>query len=135
MEKSAAITALGALAQETRLDIFRLLIGNAPNGVPAGEIGERLGLPAPTLSFHLNQLRFAGLVSSRRKSRSIIYFANLAAMNSLLAYLTDNCCGGRPELCAPEPCAAPADGCVPARRMKPRGRHANRARKEAAVDG
>jgi ArsR family transcriptional regulator, arsenate/arsenite/antimonite-responsive transcriptional repressor len=135
MEKSSAITALGALAQETRLDIFRLLIGKAPQGVPAGEIGERLGLPPPTLSFHLNQLRFAGLVSSRRQSRSIIYFANLAAMNGLLAYLTDNCCGGRPELCAPEPCAVAANGNAPAKRMKPRGRHTRRAKKGAVIDG
>ena len=130
-----AITALGALAQETRLDIFRLLIGKAPKGVPAGEIGERLGLPAPTLSFHLNQLRFAGLVSSRRQSRSIIYFANLAAMNGLLAYLTDNCCGGRPELCAPEPCAAEANGNASAKRMKPRGPGIRPEKKGAAVDG
>lgn len=135
MEKSSAITALGALAQETRLDIFRLLIGSAPNGVPAGEIGERLGLPPPTLSFHLNQLRFAGLVSSRRQSRSIIYFASLAAMNGLLAYLTDNCCGGRPELCAPEPCAAAANDKPPIKRLKPRSRRASHAKKGAAVDG
>ncbi len=95
------IAALGALAQETRLDIFRLLVQNGPEGLPAGEIGSRLGQPSPTMSFHLNQLRFAGLVSSRRESRSIIYSANFKAMNDLLAYLTDNCCGGRPELCSP----------------------------------
>ncbi len=117
MKKSAAIAALGALAQETRLDIFRLLIGKAPQGVPAGEIGERLGLPAPTLSFHLNQLRFAGLVTSRRRSRSIIYFANYAAMNGLLAYLTDHCCGGRPELCMPLPSGATAVGEAAMRRQ------------------
>ena len=95
------IGALGALAQETRLDIFRLLVQKGPEGMPAGDIGARLGQPSPTMSFHLNQLRFAGLVSSRRESRSIIYTANFKAMSDLLGYLTENCCGGRPELCAP----------------------------------
>jgi ArsR family transcriptional regulator len=101
MKKSNAVAALGALAQDTRLDIFRLLVQKGPEGMPAGTIGERLGLPPPTLSFHLNQLRFAGLVASRRESRSIIYSANFKAMADLLAYLTENCCGGRSELCAP----------------------------------
>jgi len=105
MKKSNVIGSLGALAQETRLDIFRLLVQKGPDGLPAGEIGDRLGQPSPTLSFHLNQLRFAGLVTSRRKSRLIIYSANYKAMNDLLAYLTENCCAGRPDLCAPEACA------------------------------
>jgi ArsR family transcriptional regulator len=105
MEAKSAIMALGALAQETRLDIFRLLVEQGPEGLPAGIIGERLDQPSPTLSFHLNQLRFAGLVTSRRKSRSIIYAANFTAMRELLAYLTENCCGGRPELCFPDPVA------------------------------
>jgi DNA-binding transcriptional ArsR family regulator len=108
MKKSAVIAALGALAQETRLEIFRLLVQRGPQGMPAGEIGARLGQPSPTMSFHLNQLRFAGLVSSRRASRSIIYSANFKAMTSLIDYLTENCCGGRPELCAPAGAA-----CVP----------------------
>ena len=108
MKKSTVIGALGALAQETRLDVFRMLVQKGPEGMPAGEIGARLGQPSPTMSFHLNQLRFAGLVTSRRESRSIIYSANFKAMNDLLAYLTENCCGGRPELCAPA--AAPACG-------------------------
>ena len=103
MKKSTVIAALGALAQETRLDIFRMLVQKGPEGLPAGEIGARLGQPSPTMSFHLNQLRFAGLVVSRRESRSIIYSANFKAMSDLLTYLTDNCCGGRPELCTPEP--------------------------------
>jgi DNA-binding transcriptional ArsR family regulator len=101
MNKAAAINALGALAQETRIDIFKILAHAGPEGLPAGTVGARLGLPSPTLSFHLNQLRFAGLVTSRRKSRSIIYTANFKTMNELLAYLTEDCCGGRPELCAP----------------------------------
>jgi ArsR family transcriptional regulator, arsenate/arsenite/antimonite-responsive transcriptional repressor len=114
MEKTAAIGALGALAQETRLEIFRLLVQKGFDGMPAGEIGERLNLPSPTLSFHLNQLRFAGLVTSRRQSRSIIYSANFEAMNGLVAYLTENCCGGRPELCAPAAASECAPSCVPA---------------------
>ena len=101
MKKSVVIAALSALAQETRLDVFRLLVQKGPEGLPAGEIGARLGQPSPTMSFHLNQLRFAGLVSSRRESRSIIYSANFKAMTDLLGYLTENCCGGRPELCRP----------------------------------
>jgi ArsR family transcriptional regulator len=111
---TAAIGALGALAQETRLEIFRLLVGKGPEGLPAGEIGDRLHQPSPTLSFHLNQLRFAGLVTSRRKSRSIIYSANFEAMNALIAYLTENCCGGRPELCIPAGAIGCAPNCAPA---------------------
>ncbi|MGH8013201.1 MAG: ArsR/SmtB family transcription factor [Candidatus Binataceae bacterium] len=108
MKKSTVIVALAALAQETRLDIFRLLVQKGPAGMAAGEIGERLRQPPPTLSFHLNQLRFAGLLSSRRESRSIIYSANYKTMNAVLGYLTENCCGGRLDLCAPQPIAAPA---------------------------
>jgi ArsR family transcriptional regulator, arsenate/arsenite/antimonite-responsive transcriptional repressor len=108
MKMSTVIAALGALAQESRLDIFRLLVQAGPQGMPAGEIGERLGLPPPTLSFHLNQLRFAGLIRSRRESRSIIYSANFRTMNELLGYLTENCCGGRLELCTPGACAPTA---------------------------
>src|SRR5271156_1514873 len=102
MKKAIVIGALGALAQETRLDVFRLLVQKGPEGLPAGEIGSRLGQPSPTMSFHLNQLRFAGLITSRRESRSIIYNANFKAMNDLLAYLTENCCGGGARLFAPE---------------------------------
>jgi ArsR family transcriptional regulator len=94
MEKLAAITALSALAQESRLDVFRLLVQAGPEGMPAGQIGERLGLPSATLSFHLNQLRQAGLVTFRRESRSLIYMAEYAAMNALLGFLTENCCQG-----------------------------------------
>lgn len=101
MKRPEVIAALGALAQETRLDIFRMLVGAGLDGLPAGEIGDRLGLASPTLSFHLSQLRFAGLVKSRRKSRSIIYTANFDVMNALIGFLTENCCGGKPELCMP----------------------------------
>ena len=105
--------ALGALAQETRLDIFRLLVQRGPEGMPAGEIGARLGQPSTTMSFHLNQLRFAGLVTSRRQSRSIIYCANFKAMTDLLGYLTENCCGGRSELCSPTVTARCETECEP----------------------
>jgi ArsR family transcriptional regulator, arsenate/arsenite/antimonite-responsive transcriptional repressor len=116
VRKNSAIAALGALAQETRLDIFRLLVERGPQGMAAGEIGERLKQPSPTLSFHLNQLRHAGLISSRRESRSIIYSANFNTMNGLLAYLTEKCCGGRPELCGPDafpPAQCAQDSCAP----------------------
>lgn len=99
MEKTDAIAALAALAQETRLDIFRLLVRTGPDGLPAGQIGERLGLPSATLSFHLNQLKHAGLITFRREGRSLIYGAEYTSMNDLLAYLTENCCQGDPASC------------------------------------
>ena len=99
MEKPDAIAALAALAHETRLDVFRLLVQTGPEGMPAGRIGERLGLPSATLSFHLNHLRHAGLVSFRRESRSLIYMAEYPAMNDLLAYLTESCCQGDSSDC------------------------------------
>ncbi|HTR60326.1 MAG TPA: metalloregulator ArsR/SmtB family transcription factor [Candidatus Binataceae bacterium] len=120
MKKSTVVTALGALAQETRLDIFRLLVQRGPEGMPAGEISQRLGQPSPTLSFHLNQLRFAGLVTSRRESRSIIYSANFKAMTDLLGYLTENCCGGRSELCAPGAAPGCATECLPSQNPIPK---------------
>jgi ArsR family transcriptional regulator, arsenate/arsenite/antimonite-responsive transcriptional repressor len=104
MKKVRAIAALAALAQESRLDVFRLLVQSGPDGLAAGAIGARLGLPSPTLSFHLNHLKYAGLVTSRRDSRSIIYSADYKAMNDLLGYLTENCCRGSAELCAPAAC-------------------------------
>jgi DNA-binding transcriptional ArsR family regulator len=94
MEKQDVIDALAALAQEARLDIFRLLVQAGPEGMPAGQIGTRLDLPAPTLSFHLSQLRHAGLIQPRRDGRSIIYAADYAAMNELMGFLTENCCRG-----------------------------------------
>ncbi|HTW27172.1 MAG TPA: metalloregulator ArsR/SmtB family transcription factor [Acetobacteraceae bacterium] len=99
MEKSSAIAALAALAQDSRLDIFRLLVQAGTEGLPAGRIGERLGLPSATLSFHLNQLRQAGLVTFRRDGRSLIYAAEYPVMNALLGYLTENCCQGDPAAC------------------------------------
>jgi len=105
MDKKQAISALGALAQETRLDLFRLLVQTGPEGLPAGAIAERLGGPSSSLSFHLAQLTHAGLITVRRESRSLIYAANFAEMNALMGFLTENCCGGT-AVCMPacEPC-------------------------------
>jgi len=99
MEKTDALTALTALAQETRLDIFRYLVQLGPDGAPAGQIAAALGLPPATLSFHLKTLQHAGLVERQRQSRSLIYAAHFARMNSLLAYLTENCCASDPSHC------------------------------------
>lgn len=102
MDKHDALAALAALAHENRLDIFRLLIEAGAEGRAAGEIGAALGLPPATLSFHLNQLRQAGLVDVHRAGRSLIYVASFASMAALIAYLTENCCGGR-ESCGLDP--------------------------------
>ncbi len=99
MEKSNAIAALAALAQDSRLDIFRLLVQVGGEGMAAGQIGGRLGLPSATLSFHLSQLKQAGLVTFRREGRSLIYATEYATMNDLLSYLTENCCRGAPDAC------------------------------------
>ena len=90
-----AVGALGALAQGTRLAIFRLLVEAGPEGIAAGRIGEKLDLPPATLSFHLSQLARAGVAKSRSEGRFVIYSADFAAMNELVAYLTENCCDGR----------------------------------------
>ena len=94
MDLNAAIVALGALAQEHRLSLFRLLVQAGPDGLAAGAIAEQLGIPNSSLSFHLAQLRGAGLISQERQHRSLIYRANYPAMNSLVDYLTENCCSG-----------------------------------------
>src|SRR5258708_16945767 len=94
MKTKQAIAALGALAQETRLAAFRLLVQAGPDGLPAGEIAEKLGLPASSLSFHLAQLTQAGMVVQLRAGRSLIYSIDFQSMNGLMAYLTENCCGG-----------------------------------------
>lgn len=105
MDTKQALAALGALAQDTRLAIFRLLVQRGPEGMPAGAIAEALDVASPTLSFHLQQLLHAGLVEQRRASRSLIYSASFEAMNGLVGYLTENCCG-RGANCAPA-CATP----------------------------
>jgi ArsR family transcriptional regulator, arsenate/arsenite/antimonite-responsive transcriptional repressor len=93
MEKLEALAALGALAQETRLDIYRLLVQAGPQGLPAGRIGEKLGLPSATLAFHLKELKTAKLATCTRNGRSLIYAADYPVMNALLFFLTENCCG------------------------------------------
>jgi ArsR family transcriptional regulator, arsenate/arsenite/antimonite-responsive transcriptional repressor len=108
MERSRAVTALGALAQETRLDVFRLLVQAGPAGLAPGTIAQRLGVAAPTLSFHLNQLRQSGLIDVRRVSRSLIYTAAYATMNALIDFLTENCCAGDAACCS-----SPADEPAP----------------------
>ena len=107
--KVKIIAALSALAQESRLDIYRLLVQAGVEGLPAGQIGEQLDLPSPTLSFHLAQLKHAGLVTHRRDGRSIIYAANYPAMNGLLAYLTENCCQGQASECDIAACEPVSD--------------------------
>jgi ArsR family transcriptional regulator, arsenate/arsenite/antimonite-responsive transcriptional repressor len=112
-KEKTTIVALGALAQETRLKAYRLLVEAGPAGLAAGVIADRLGVPAPTLSFHLAQLSRAGLILQRRESRSLIYAANFAAMNRLLSYLTENCCGGAQSctpVCAPSSVSAKGVG-------------------------
>ena len=104
MEKTDALAALAALAQESRLDVFRLLVQAGAEGIPAGQIGEQLGLPSATLSFHLSHLKQSGLVKCRRESRSLIYTAEYAAMNDLLGYLTENCCQGDAAACVVAVC-------------------------------
>ena len=93
MDQKRAIAALGALAQDTRLELFRLLVTCGPEGLPAGVIAERLGVMPSSLSFHLQQLVHAGLITQRRLSRQLIYSAEYGTMNELMAYLTENCCG------------------------------------------
>jgi DNA-binding transcriptional ArsR family regulator len=94
MDKQVAISALSALAQETRLDVFRLLVQAGPEGVPAGSIGSVLDLPSATLSFHLKELKRSGLVRCDRRGRSRIYSPDFAAVNALIAFLSENCCRG-----------------------------------------
>jgi ArsR family transcriptional regulator, arsenate/arsenite/antimonite-responsive transcriptional repressor len=101
MEKKLALAGLTALGQETRLDVFRLLVQAGPEGVPAGEIAARLGAFQNTLSAHLKILSHAGLVRTERQGRTVRYFADMTGFRDLLAYLMEDCCNGRPELCRP----------------------------------
>ncbi len=99
MDTKTAVQSLAALAQDSRLEVFRLLVQAGPEGLPAGDIAARLSIPPSTLSFHVKALSQAGLIESRPQSRFIYYFANFAAMNGLIAFLGENCCGG--QSCAP----------------------------------
>ena len=101
METLDPVAALAALAQNNRLDVYRLLVQAGPQGMPAGSVAGALKLAPNTLTFHFDRLRQAGLVTVRRQGRSMIYAARYETMNGLIAYLTENCCGGAPEQCAP----------------------------------
>ena len=107
MNAPLIVDQLASIAQEARLAIFRLLVQAGPEGLAAGDIGERLGIPASTLSFHLKALSHADLVTVRPVSRFMYYSANYAAMNRLIGYLTENCCAGE-AVCCPAPVCAPA---------------------------
>lgn len=122
MQTRHAIAALGALAQETRLGIFRLLVQAGPDGLAAGVIADKLDTVPATLSFHLQQLMFAGLIEQRRAGRSLIYTASFEAMNGLVGFLTENCCGRGVAACAPA-CDVPA--VVDVRRSKRLGKKRN----------
>jgi DNA-binding transcriptional ArsR family regulator len=110
MKKQNALAALAALAQDNRLDVFRLLVQAGPEGMQAGAVASALGLAPNTLTFHFDRLRLAGLVTVRREGRSMIYAAQFETMNELLGFLTENCCGGAPERCKPAAACTPARG-------------------------
>jgi ArsR family transcriptional regulator len=114
MDSNEVIEALSALAQTTRLDTFRLLVSREPDGVAAGELARRIAIPQNTMSTHLAILSRAGLVRGERQSRSIIYRADLERFREVTLFLVKDCCGGRPEVCAPliadlTPCCPPAE--------------------------
>jgi ArsR family transcriptional regulator len=114
MDDSTIIEALSALAQPTRLAAFRLVVEHEPHGLPAGEIARKLNVPQNTMSTHLAQLTRAGLLTSDRLGRTITYRAEIDCMRAVMSYLVNDCCGGRPELCAPliadiTPCCSPEE--------------------------
>jgi ArsR family transcriptional regulator, arsenate/arsenite/antimonite-responsive transcriptional repressor len=127
MESNDTVRALAALAQDTRLDVFRLLVQHGPSGMAAGEIAEHLAIAPATLSFHLKELSHAGLVTSRQDGRFNFYAANFTAMSELLAYLTENCCVAD---CGPGAACAPVAACAPAvpRRAAAGGRKLQRSK-------
>lgn len=116
MDTAAAVIALNALAQDTRLRAFRMLVERGPEGLPAGQLAAALGVPPSSLTFHLQQLLHAGLVTQRRASRNLIYAPDIAAMNGLVCFLTENCCGqgGTGAVCDPAASGAAAAACEPA---------------------
>ena len=119
MKIKFALDALASLAQETRLRIFRLLVRTGPDGLTAGEIAEALGVPAPTLSFHLAHLTRAELLRFRRAGRTLTYSVHMDGMRGLLQFLTEDCCRGKPELCG-EIVSKVACGGLPATRKRRR---------------
>lgn len=108
MKLKTAVASLAALAQENRLAVFRALVQAGPQGLCPGELSDKLDIAAPTLSFHLAQLRHAGLITATREGRSLHYAANFAAMNSLIDFLTENCCAGSGAQCFNIKCDVPA---------------------------
>src|SRR5580704_16444039 len=116
MKTPRVVDALGALAHEHRLAIYRLLVQRGPDGMPAGTIGERIGLLPSSLTFHLQNLQRAGLIMQRRESRQLIYSADFAVMNGLVGYLTENCCGNSEAACS--------TSCTPPQVAKPAKRPA-----------
>ena len=111
MESEAALAALGALAQESRLNVFRLLVRHGPDGMSAGDIARALQVPANTMSSHLAILSRAGLIASRKQGRSIIYAVDFDGIRKLLSFLVEDCCGGRPDVCRPLVASALAECC------------------------
>jgi ArsR family transcriptional regulator len=101
MDERQALAGFGALSQETRLRIVRLLVQAGPDGVAAGAVGDQVGVSASNVSFHLKDLEHAGLIGARREARSIVYSADFEALSGLLQFLMQDCCGGRPEICSP----------------------------------
>ncbi len=119
LEQNAAVGALAALAHDARLSVFRLLVQAGREGLPAGEISDALSIPPTALSFHLARLRHAALITARRQGRRIIYAADFAAMQRLVGFLTENCCGRSPTGCGPD--------CAPPQRLEaPAGRRTTR---------
>jgi ArsR family transcriptional regulator, arsenate/arsenite/antimonite-responsive transcriptional repressor len=121
METRSVLAALGALAQETRLAIYRLLVEHAPEGLTAGQVAEKVGAPAATLSFHFKELVHAGLISARPEGRFIWYTADLDAMNGVVGYLTENCCRSSAVCdpkCAPKPKPVAAVKVAPPKRRR-----------------
>jgi DNA-binding transcriptional ArsR family regulator len=112
MEERQALASFGALSQETRLQIVRMLVVAGPDGMSAGSIAERLEVSPSNVSFHLKELDRAGLIGQQREARSIIYTANYDALSGLVRFLMEDCCSGHPEVCAP---VATAPCCVPAK--------------------
>ncbi len=121
MKSNDAVRCLAALAQDTRLSVYRLLVQQGPSGMAAGEIAAALDLAPATLSFHLKELSHAGLVTARQEGRFVFYSADFAAMNALLAFLTENCCAADAGSCHPVP------ACAPGGRAKPAAAGARRA--------
>ena len=113
MEERQALMSFAALSQETRLHIVRMLVVAGPNGMPAGAVAEKAEVSASNVSFHLKELERAGLINQQRESRSIIYTANYEGLGALIRFLMEDCCSGRPEICAPAlaaSCCPPGEG-------------------------